>query len=452
MKRPIKNKSKSLRIFLFLQFLGLFLLGGHLYLQQQKGETVHKSANFFQKNYLASIRNSIDLGKSLNSYSDIIYEEVRSPRGRDVELFAKKAMTSADLVFGSSVLSASKRKDLKYSFEQVMAKGEAVLEKLESGAPEVAREVFEKDFRDKLKAFHLNLDSHKKYSQHQASRYFSNKFLSQSNQGGLPELGLILIGLGALSLFGTLISLKLHLAALFKDLGDKERERSDLADKLYEKVHLVENMRSFCERALGKAPSVSASPHGISRPARPSLKKLESKLKNFSKECFAGLKESEKQHENNNLALEQLSFEVQNAEAYLGTLNNFKRNVLNLQISAKGDFAGSEEFLRALGELEKALVRIGQYKERFEKERPRDIKGEVEEHIAGLEYGLEEASVDIDHYSKELSSHFSAEARSLEQRLAELESWLRSRNESLARALVMSDPEEDQTIELKMAS
>ena len=445
-------KFKSFRFFLLLQFTGLCLLAGHIHFRESKDQKFLESASKFQSDYLASIRNSIDLGKSLNSYSDIIYEEVRNPRGRDVQIFANKARESSELVFGSAILSSSKRKDLSSGFDQVMEKGEAVLTRLKDSDPDVARAVFEKDFRDKLKAFHLSLDSHKKYAQTQASRFFSTKFLSARNELGSDSfIGYGLVGLGAFALLGLFICFQGQFRFFTKKIDRKEKERSEFADKLYEKTQLIEEMRALCERALCPPPKAK-SKMAFKEVSSFDFKKVESRLESFSKSSIKQFGEISNKQERNDQLFSAISGKVKEALSCLEMLNNFKRNIINMQISGKGDFAGSEEFLAGLTDLEGSLLELAKSKEALIHVPVSEWLESFNEGVASVSLALRQETLEIVSKSNYLQAKFNEDLEELRNSLFEFEKWSKDRNEALAQALVMSDPEEVQEFDSAKAA
>lgn len=436
-------RSKSFRLFIIAQFIGAGLLAGHLYLSQKLDQERAESSAQFQRDYLASIRNSIDLGKSLNSYSDIIYEELRNPRGRDVKLFAEKAKASSELVFNSAIISQSKRKDLENSFGLVMEKGDAVLKRIKSGGLTVAREVFEKDFTDRVKAFHLALDSHKKHAQHQASRFFSTKILgAQEGPDVLNMAAYFVLGASFLSLIGLGVSHKNCLAKAQERLEMKGKEGFELSERLYEKAQMIDEMRKLCEMALSAPPKTSLPRFSLSK--APGIQKalhLNEKLLADLETAFANLA---KEHASNQKTLESISESVKLGLSHLEMLNNFKRNIINLQIRSKGDFAGSEEFLGGLHNLEQILQKLSRLQSEFKETSLESAKSSLKEKSAEVSVALASSEKGLGDFTKGQMERFSSALAEMEAISSAYREWALAKNEALTQALIISDPEDHQ--------
>lgn len=242
---------KSPKTKLYILFSGFCLaLGlGFSTLIFYKLSQAQRDARIFQREYLASMERSIDLGKNINSHSDFLNQQIMSSQGRNDNVFAPRAKDSLSFLAQKQVLPARVKRDLTHSFERLMRISKDVRDHLREGDDALARKIFQNDFMSEFKDFQLGLDSQKKFLQEKASVFFTQK-LSRENG---PEIGWIAAALMALVCSAwPLMVWRLGRASTiaFKKAATAQAKAEQLADSGFRSHELLEKIRALCDEGL----------------------------------------------------------------------------------------------------------------------------------------------------------------------------------------------------------
>lgn len=242
---------KSPKTKLYILFSGFCLaLGlGFSTLIFYKLSQAQRDARIFQREYLASMERSIDLGKNINSHSDFLNQQIMSSQGRNDNVFAPRAKDSLAFLAQQEVLPARVKRDLSHSFERLMLISKDVRGHLREGDDTLARKIYQNDFMSEFKNFQLGLDSHKKFLQEKARVFFKQK-LSRGNGQVLGWTGAALMALVCSCWLLMVWRLGRACAIALGQAEIAQTKAEQLADSGFRNHELLEKIRALCEEGL----------------------------------------------------------------------------------------------------------------------------------------------------------------------------------------------------------
>lgn len=434
-----------MRFLFFASLVGVFLLAAVALQLAAKRAQSTEAAGIFQDQYLGAIQHAIDLSKNLNSHGDFILDQIKSPRNRDASIFVENAQSSLNLLLVKESLAAQKKKDIQDGMKRLMGKADLVLKHVEEGDLELARKIYTQEYVEELKTFHMDLDSHKKLIQNQASHFFS-KHLAATDElsAGAQKLVIILLGGCLLFMSGLVFAFK---RVSKKDKGrarELESKEEAMLDQGYRMNDVLHQVRELCESGL--AQKFTSELNGLVSYAR---------VRSFSgfdlpsvSTCDIGIEESVKTLLQECSRIERKKDEANakwtQASSKLATLAQFRATLVNMALREGEGFSWSAQLLDSLDELEAFL------------------KSSPFEGIAGDE--LSRTAIEIEKQVKsqaaslvEQATHFQArvseeqrESALAQKRLEELalesaqtmEKLFVRRSEYFTRILILTDPHE----------
>lgn len=234
---------------LWLLALGLFGLGALLSVGLYEQKQSSDYAAHFREEYLNSIQHAIDLGKNVNSLSDYIYDEIKTPQGRQGSFFEEKALSSMRLLATKSVLGKDKLKKSANDLNEILAKGNVILKKTQNGELELAKSLFKNEYLNQQKSFHLQLDSYKKLLQNKSTWYFSKHFNPPEQ---VLEVSRIAAGSGFLFVFFLFFALTWRLKrfsrsyqALAQDFKQSISEKDEIIEHNFQLKETLEKTKEI---------------------------------------------------------------------------------------------------------------------------------------------------------------------------------------------------------------
>lgn len=426
-------------MFVFLAFAGV---GASLLVSLNSNIEFAKNTELFQSKYLSAIQYSIDLSKSLTSYDDFLYDEIKSPRQRDASIFTDKIKSSFKLLVGNDLLSSENRNKIETEMNTLFKKGEIVSKHIEAEDYQLARKFYETEYADASKAFLLELDSNKKYLQNQATRFFSKNIRnSVDNATFIFQAGVALVGF-AFAFFVLMYAMTKR--ALKKERSEVkriEKEKDEVVDRAFENAEIIAEMRRFCKEAMVNAPAVfNVEASGWT----PRV------VESFRIDYLMKQKSAEKN------AIEKIKVEVallekgvrkaeeswnQGMDSVKG-FQRFKRELINNGLKGHGLVRGSE-LLEGLEELEKIFSQnpFSLMETKLE-EALGEFLGAREKLNEAHEGEINRAKDELEKAANNFEQKLAMKQQEIEEGRIKLTEFLTSRNELLAQALVMTDSDE----------
>ena len=434
-----------MRFLFFASLVGVFLLAAVALQLAAKRTQTTEAAGVFQDQYLGAIQHAIDLSKNLNSHGDFILDQIKSPRNRDASIFVEKAQSSLNLLLAKETLAPQKKKDIQDGMKRLMGKADLVLKHVAEGDLELARKIYNQEYVEELKTFHMDLDSHKKLIQNQASHFFSKHIAaSDALSGEAQKLVLILLGGCLLFMSG--------LFYIFKRVSKKDKGRAKeleskaeaMLDQGYRMNDVLHQVRELCESGL--AQKFTSELNGLASYARVSPLKsfelpsisisdnsIEESVKSLVQECSR----IERRKDEANAKWTQ-------ASSKLAALSQFRATLVNMALREGEGFSWSGQLLDSLDELE-AFLKSSPFEGLAWDELSRSAT-EIERQVKSRELAFAEM---LTHLQASLGEE-RRESALAQKRLEELamesaqtmEKLFVRRSEYFTRILILTDPHE----------